>query len=125
MTKQIINSDKAPKAIGPYSQAVISQGKIYLSGQLPIDPSTGKMVEGLEAQTKQSLHNIKAILESANLTLDHVVKVGIFLKDLANFKIVNEIYGTYFTQNYPARSTVQVAKLPMDAEVEIEVIAAL
>lgn len=123
--KQVISSENAPKAIGPYSQANKYNDLVFVSGQLPIDPVTGKLVEGIEAQAKQSLDNIMAILAEAGSSLVKVLKVNIFLKDLANFKTVNEIYSTYFTENYPARSTVEVARLPMDALIEIEVVATL
>lgn len=123
MSKQIISTDQAPKAIGPYSQAIVHSDLIFVSGQVPIDPEVGKIVEGIEAQIKRCLDNISAILAAAGSGWDKVLKTTIFLKDMNNFKIVNEIYSRYFTGNYPARSTVQVARLPLDAEIEIEAIA--
>lgn len=123
--KQVISTDGAPKAIGPYSQAQKYGNFIFVSGQLPINPVSGKMAEGIEAQAKQSMDNIGAILKEAGSSFSNVLKTVIFLKDLSSFKTVNEIYSTYFSGNYPARSTVEVARLPMDAQIEIEVIAAV
>lgn len=123
MIKKIISTENAPKAIGPYSQANRIQDLVFVSGQLPINPDTGGFASGIEAQAKQCLENIKVILTEAGSDLTKVVKSTIFLKDMNNFKVVNEVYATYFTENYPARSTVEVARLPLDAEVEIEVIA--
>lgn len=123
--KQIISTSKAPAAIGPYSQAVEAGGLVITSGQLPIDPATGAFPEGIQAQTKQSLTNVKTILESAGTDMDHVLKTTVFLKDMNDFGAMNEVYATFFTQgSYPARSAVEVARLPKDALVEIEVIAA-
>ena len=121
--KTVIQTDHAPKAIGPYSQGTAFGALVFTSGQLPIDPSTGTMPEGIEAQTTQSLNNVKAILEAQGLSLDHVLKTTVYLSDMANFAAMNEIYKTYFDGNYPARSAFQVARLPLDALVEIEVIA--
>ena len=122
--KTIVNTDKAPAAIGPYVQAVKAGGLVITSGQLPIDPATGAFPEGIQAQTRQSLTNVKAILEEAGLTMDDVLKTTVFLSDMNNFAAMNEVYATFFT-SFPARSAVEVARLPKDALVEIEVIAAL
>lgn len=122
--KQILNTSQAPKAIGPYSQAVKAGGMLFVSGQLPADKDSGNIVNGgIEAQTRQSLENIKAILTAAGVTLDNVVKTAVFLKNMDDFSAMNAVYAEYFTQNCPARACVQVAKLPKDALVEIEVIA--
>lgn len=124
--KSIVNTAKAPAAIGPYAQAVKTEGLLITSGQLPIDPATGAFPEGIKAQTQQSLTNVKAILEEAGLTMDNVIKTTVFLSDMNNFGAMNEVYATFFTEgSYPARSAVEVARLPKDALVEIEVIAAL
>ena len=122
--KTIISTAKAPAAIGPYSQATDLGSLVITSGQLPIDPATGAFPEGVQEQTKQSLANVKAILEAAGLTMDSVVKTTVFLSDMNNFGAMNEVYATFFTEDsYPARSAVEVARLPKDALVEIEVIA--
>ena len=122
--KNIINTTNAPAAIGPYSQAIDLGNMVITSGQLPLDPATGAFPEGIQAQTKQSLTNVKAILEAAGLTMDAVVKTTVFLSDMNNFGAMNEVYATFFTEgSYPARSAVEVARLPKDALVEIEVIA--
>jgi 2-iminobutanoate/2-iminopropanoate deaminase len=118
-----IHTKKAPKAVGPYSQAIVVHGFIYCAGQIGIDPKTNELVDGLEKQTHQLFSNIKAVLEEAGSDLDHVVKTTIFLKDIADYAKVNELYGTYFTIHKPARSAVAVASLPKDALIEIEVIA--
>lgn len=124
--KAIISTDRAPAAIGPYAQAVRTSGLVITSGQLPIDPATGAFPEGIQAQTRQSLTNVKAILEEAGLTMDAVLKTTVFLSDMNNFGAMNEVYASFFTEgSYPARSAVEVARLPKDALVEIEVIAAL
>lgn len=123
--KEIISTESAPKAIGPYSQATKLNGLVFVSGQLPMDPKTGKLVDGIENQAKQSLENLAAILTEAGSDLSKVVKTTIFLKNLEHFQTVNAIYAQYFTSRYPARSTVQVAKLPLDAEIEIEAIGAV
>lgn len=124
--KSIVNTAKAPAAIGPYAQAVKTEGLLITSGQLPIDPATGAFPEGIKAQTRQSLTNVKAILEEAGLTMDNVIKTTVFLSDMNNFGAMNEVYAAFFTEgSYPARSAVEVARLPKDALVEIEVIAAL
>ncbi|WP_371364271.1 2-iminobutanoate/2-iminopropanoate deaminase [Sporomusa rhizae] len=122
--KQVINTDKAPKAIGPYSQAIKANGFLFVSGQLPVVPATGEFAEGgVAAQTKQSLENIKSILLQAGATLDDVVKTTVFIKDMNDFSVVNNVYGEYFSKNFPARACFEVARLPKDALVEIEVIA--
>ena len=124
--KQIISTEKAPKAIGPYSQAVIHDGLAYLSGQIPLDPATGTLVPGdVAAQTERVLENVKAVLEAAGASLDSVLKTTVFLKDMGDFPKMNEVYGRYFAENPPARSTVQAAKLPRDVMVEIDAIAAV
>jgi 2-iminobutanoate/2-iminopropanoate deaminase len=122
--KQIIKTDNAPQAIGPYSQAVEANGFVFLSGQIPLDPETGEFVEGgIVEQTEQVLRNLRAVLEAAGSSLDLVVKTSVFLADMADFAAMNEVYGRYFTTKHPARATVQAARLPRDARVEIEVIA--
>lgn len=123
--KAILSTENAPKAIGPYSQGVLAGDLLFLSGQLPIDPATGEIVAtDIEGQTKQSLTNVKAILESAGCTMDHVVKTTVFLKDINEFTKMNEVYKEFFHEgNYPARSAIQVAAIPKDAKVEIEVVA--
>lgn len=123
--KKIINSSKAPAPIGPYNQAVLSGNTLFVSGQIPIDPSTGKLVEGdIKKETKQSMENLKAILEEAGMTFDHVVKSTIFIKDMHQFSEINEVYGSYFdADTAPARETVEVANLPRFVNVEISMIA--
>ncbi|MCQ2908404.1 RidA family protein [Helicobacter pylori] len=122
--KEVIHSTLAPKAIGPYSQAIATNDLVFVSGQLGIDASTGEFKDAdIHSQTTQSMENIKAILKEAGLGMDSVVKTTILLKSLDDFAVVNEIYGSYFTEPYPARATFQVAKLPKDALVEIEAIA--
>ena len=121
---QSFSSPFAPKAIGPYSQAVRVGDLLFLSGQVPLDPATGNMVEGdIVAQTRRVLDNMGAILKSAGLSYAHVARTTIFLADMNDFAKVNEVYGSYFTEPYPARATVQVARLPKDARVEIDAIA--
>ncbi|MFE4430389.1 RidA family protein [Peribacillus butanolivorans] len=121
--KNAISTNNAPGAIGPYSQAVKMEDFLFVSGQLPINPSTNEMPESVAEQTKQSLENVKAILEAAGSDLQHVLKTTVFLKDMNTFTKMNEVYQSYFTENYPARSAVEVARLPKEALVEIEVIA--
>lgn len=123
MEKQIISTTLAPGAIGPYSQAVQIGDFVYTSGQLGLIPETGQLAEGVEAQTAQALRNVSAILEAAGTGLNHVVKTTVFLKDMNDFTKVNEVYGSFFVEPYPARSAVEVARLPKDGLVEIEVIA--
>ena len=123
--KTVISTSQAPAAIGPYAQAVETNGLVITSGQLPIDPATGAFPEGIQAQTRQSLTNVKAILTEAGTDMDRVLKTTVFLSDMNNFAAMNEIYATFFTEgSYPSRSAVEVARLPKDALVEIEVIAA-
>ena len=123
--KKLINSAKAPGAAGPYSQAIAADRFVFVSGQLPVDPATGSIPEGIEAQANASLSNVKAVLEAAGCTLNDVVKTTVFLSDMGNFSVVNEIYAGYFGEPFPARSCFQVAKLPKDALVEVEAIAVL
>ena len=126
MGKKVIHTDKAPKAIGPYSQAIQAGNFLFLSGQIPLDPKTGELVKGdIRQQTQRVLENIKGVLESQGLGMENVVKVTIFLKDIGNFIPVNEVYATYFPSSPPARSTVEVSKLPRNAEIEIEAIAVI
>ncbi len=121
--KSVISTTAAPKAIGPYSQAIEAAGMIFLSGQLPIDPATGAMPEGIEAQTRQSFENIKAILAEAGCTVDHIVKTTVYLADMSLFEAMNEVYARQFGNSFPARSAFAVKELPKQALVEIEVIA--
>lgn len=122
--KTVVNTDKAPAAIGPYSQAIKAGGFLFISGQIPVDPAIGEVVTGgIEAQTRQVLENLTAILACQGLSVDNVVKTGVFLKDMNDFQIVNAIYGEYFSKEEPARACVQIAKLPKDVLVEIEAIA--
>lgn len=122
--KEIIATDKAPGAIGPYSQAVKCGNMVFVSGQIPIDPATGNFVsEDIAEQTEQVLKNLKAVLEAAGSSLGAVVKTTVFLADMNDFAVMNEIYGRYFNENSPARATVQAARLPRDARVEIDCIA--
>ncbi|NHJ31815.1 MAG: RidA family protein [Asgard group archaeon] len=125
MTKRfVIKTDKAPKAVGPYSQGIIAGDLIFVSGQIPFDPINNKMVEGsIKDQTEQSLKNVKAVIEAAGATLADVVKCTVFLKDMNDFKDMNEVYSIFFTENPPARAAVEVARLPLDVGVEIEAIA--
>jgi 2-iminobutanoate/2-iminopropanoate deaminase len=131
--KKIVSTDLAPKAIGPYSQAVIddmsrpgSRQLVFLSGQIPLDPSSGQVVQGdIAAQTERVLQNIKAVLEAAGASFDSVLKTTVYLKDMGDFSKMNEVYGRYFKENPPARSTVQAARLPRDVMVEIDAIAAV
>ena len=124
MKKKVIQTDQAPKAIGPYSQAIQAGNLLFISGQIPIDPATGELMKGeMGQQTMRVLDNIKGILGSQGLGTEDVVKVTIFLKNMENFNQVNEVYATYFSSLPPARSTVEVARLPRDVEIEIEAIA--
>lgn len=123
---KIIETKNAPAAIGPYSQATIINNTLYISGQIPFDPNTKACVPGgIKEQTKQSLTNLKAIIEAAGASLEKVARVGIFLKDMNDFQIMNEVYATYFKDHKPARACVEVARLPKDVLVEIEAIVAL
>lgn len=120
--KTIINTTNAPAPIGPYSQAVKAGGFLFVSGQVAINPATGELVlDDIKTEAKQVMENIKAILTEAGLNFSHVIKTGIFLKDMNDFAAVNEVYGAYFTDNFPARETVQVAGLPKNVNVEISV----
>ncbi|HEY7585867.1 MAG TPA: RidA family protein [Candidatus Deferrimicrobiaceae bacterium] len=122
--RKTVRTDKAPAAIGPYSQAVRSGGFLFCSGQIPLDPETGKLVEGgIEAQTERVLMNLEAVLAAGGATLAAVVKTTVFLADLADFPAMNAVYGRYFPEDPPARATVQAARLPAGARVEIEAVA--
>ena len=121
--KKVISTTSAPGAIGPYSQAIDTGSFVYASGQIPLNPVTGEIPEGITEQTRQSLENVKAILSAAGLSVDNVVKTTVFLSDMANFGPMNEVYGQVFTEPYPARSAVAVRELPKGVLVEIEVIA--
>lgn len=123
--KKIIATEKAPAAIGPYSQGIRVGDLIITSGQLGIDPATGAFPQGISAQTRQSLTNCKAVLEAAGASMTHVIKTTVFLRDMNDFAAMNEVYAAFFEGAYPARSAVQVARLPKDADVEIECIAVL
>lgn len=122
--KKIIQTDQAPAAIGPYSQAIEVNGMIFTSGVIPIDPATNTLVEGdITTQAKQAIGNLQALLEAAGSSCDEVIKTTVFIKDMNDFAKVNEVYATYFTNHYPARSCVEVARLPKDVLIEIEAIA--
>jgi 2-iminobutanoate/2-iminopropanoate deaminase len=124
--RQAISSVAAPKAIGPYSQAIRTGSLLFVSGQIPLDPATGAMIEGdVAAQTHRVFQNLAAILKEAGASFDHVVRTTVYLADMNDFGVVNEVYGTYFSSPAPARATVQAARLPKDARVEIDLIAAL
>jgi len=124
--KKIIFTDKAPKAIGPYSQAIRTESLVFTAGQAGLDPTTGELVEGgIEAQTRQALTNLKYVLEASDSDLNYVVKTTVFLKDMNDFAKMNAVYGEFFSQNPPARSTIAAAALPKGALVEIEVLALL
>jgi 2-iminobutanoate/2-iminopropanoate deaminase len=122
--KKIISTDRAPKAIGPYSQAVVVNGLAFLSGQIPLDPETNQLIQGdVVAQTVRVLENMKIVLEACGSSLEQVVKTTVFVKDLSEFATINETYAKYFPENPPARSTVEAARLPRDVRVEIECVA--
>ncbi len=124
MNKEIISTSKAPAAVGPYSQAIKVGDFLFASGQIPFDPKTNELVaDDIESQTRQVMKNVTAVLEAADLTLDNVVKTTVFMKDMNDFTQVNEIYAEYFTDNPPARSAVEAARLPKDVLIEMEVIA--
>ncbi|MCC6804205.1 MAG: RidA family protein [Anaerolineae bacterium] len=124
MSREVIRTDSAPGAVGPYSQAIVANGFIYTAGQVPLIPGTKTLREGaIREQTAQALDNVKAILEAAGTSLDKVVKTTVFMVNLGDFAAMNEVYAGYFTANPPARSTVQVSALPVGAQVEIEVVA--
>jgi 2-iminobutanoate/2-iminopropanoate deaminase len=121
--KEVISTEKGPKAIGPYSQAIKANGLIYTAGQIPFDPATGQLIQGDAAQqTSRVLENLKAIVEAAGSSLEKAVKATVYLKDMNDFTAMNEVYARYFTQNSPARSTVEVSRLPRDVRVEIDLI---
>jgi len=122
--KKTVATEKAPKAIGPYSQAIVHNGLAFLSGQIPLDPATGQVVEGdIAVQTARVLDNLTAVLEACGASLENVVKTTVFIKDMGEFARMNEVYGRYFAANPPARSTVEAARLPRDVRVEIDAIA--
>jgi len=124
MRKKVIQTERAPKAIGPYSQAIQAGNLLFISGQIPLNPATGELVMGdVRQQTTRVLENIKGILESQGIKMEDVIKTTIFLKNMGNFNQVNEVYANYFPSFPPARSTVEVARLPRDVEIEIEAIA--
>ena len=127
MNKTIIKTNKAPEPVGPYNQGIIARGAlIFTAGQIPIDPDTNKIIEGtFEEQVERVLQNIKAVLEEAGSSMDNLVKVTVFLKDISNFGKVNDVFRKYFGDDAPARSAIQVSKLPLDVEIEIEGIAVL
>ncbi len=125
MDKHVIASEQAPAALGPYSAGIATGNLAFLSGQLGLDPVTGELADGVVAQAEQALKNVEALLTAAGATLDNVVKTTVFLADIADFNAVNEVYGSRFTEPYPARSAVQVGALPKGALVEIECIVAL
>ena len=122
--KQIIHTNNAPQAIGPYSQAVMANGTLYVSGQIPVLPATGAIVsDKVEDQARQVMENVKAVVEAAGLTLDNVVKTTVFIKNMDDFAVINGIYSEYFKENCPARACVEVARLPKDVLIEMEAIA--
>jgi 2-iminobutanoate/2-iminopropanoate deaminase len=126
MTKKIVETDKAPSPVGPYSQAVIAGRLVFASGQTSVDPQTGELIDGdIGAQTAQVLRNLEAVLEAAGSGLEHVLKVTVFLADMNDFAAMNEAYGRFFTREHPARTTIQAAALPLRARIEIELIAAV
>jgi 2-iminobutanoate/2-iminopropanoate deaminase len=122
--RQVIATEGAPRAIGPYSQAVLANGFAFLSGQIPLDPATNQIVEGdVAVQTERVIENLRAVLEACGSSLEQVVKTTVFLRDMGDFARMNEVYARYFAANAPARSTVQAARLPRDVSVEIDIIA--
>jgi len=122
--KKIVSTDRAPKAIGPYSQAVVANGFVFVSGQIPLDPATGQIVAGgIAEQTAQVFENIKNVLEAAGSSLDQAVKTTVYLKDMGDFAPMNEVYARYFPANSPARATVEAARLPRDVRIEMDCIA--
>lgn len=124
--KKIIKTENAPAPIGPYNQATIANGMLFVSGQIPADPKTGEILDGtIEEETHLVMKNLKAILSEAGCDFSNVLKASIFISDMNNFSQINGVYGSYFTDNYPARETVEVARLPKDVNVEISVIAAI
>jgi 2-iminobutanoate/2-iminopropanoate deaminase len=126
MVKQIVNTKNAPKAIGPYSQAIKADKLVFISGQIPIDPINGSLVlGGIEKQTKRVMENIKSVIEASGCKMEHIVKTTIYLRNMDDFKFVNTVYEKYFSNNFPARSTVEVSNLPKNVDVEIDTIACL
>ncbi len=126
MSRTVVQTESAPKAIGPYSQAIVANGFVFCSGQIPLDPATGAVIEGgIEAQTHQVLKNLSAVLQAAGASLGQVVKTTVFLQSMGDFAAMNAVYATYFTENPPGRSTIEVAKLPRAALVEVEAVAVL
>ena len=127
MNKRVIQTSQSPKAIGPYSQAVVAGNFLFTSGQVPFDPGTGAMIEdrSIEAQTRRALQNLQGILSAAGVTMDHVVRTTVYLKDMNSFAQMNAVYAEFFTSNPPARSTVEVARLPKDVDIEIDCVAVL
>lgn len=126
MTKQIIHTDRAPAAIGPYSQAVRAGGTVYFSGQIPLDPATGNLVEGdIAVQTRRAFDNLKAVAEAADGSLDRIVRLGLYLTDLSQFAAVNAVMQEYFAAPYPARSTIEVSGLPKGAAFEVDAVMVL
>ncbi|MCZ0874540.1 RidA family protein [Peribacillus sp. AS_2] len=123
MIIEAIITKEAPKAIGPYSQGIKAGNIMYTSGQLPIDPKTGEMPDNIEEQTRMSLENLKKVLEAAGSSLQQVIKTTVFLSDMNHFAVMNQVYGEFFSDNYPARSAIEVARLPKDAFIEIEALA--
>ncbi|MBQ9886190.1 MAG: RidA family protein [Lachnospiraceae bacterium] len=121
--KKVISTDKAPAAIGPYSQAIEANGFVFASGQIPVDPATGEIAQGIEAQATQAIGNLAALLEAAGTSVDNVVKTSVFIKDMNDFAVVNKIYASFFKAECPARSCVEVSRLPKDVLIEIEAIA--
>lgn len=124
-TKRAVETADAPKAIGPYSQAIVANGFVFAAGQIGTDPKTGTLVEGVEAQTEQALKNIAAVLSASGSSMENVVKTTVFLADINDFAKMNEIYSKHFKAPFPARTTVQVARLPRDARIEIEAVAVI
>jgi 2-iminobutanoate/2-iminopropanoate deaminase len=126
MSRQVVHTEGAPRAIGPYSQAIIANGFVFCSGQIALDPATGELIEGdVAAQTERAIQNLQAVLEAAGSSLAHVVKTTVFLQDMADFAAMNAVYGRFFSANPPARSTVGNLALPRGARFEIEAIAVL
>lgn len=124
MTRKRIQTDNAPAAVGPYSQAIVANGLVFTAGQVPLVPETSKLIQGdIQAQTRQALDNVKAVLEAAGSSLAQVVKVTVYLDDINDFAAMNEVYATYFTGEPPARSAFEVARLPLGAQIEIEAVA--
>ncbi|MBR5318447.1 MAG: RidA family protein [Peptococcaceae bacterium] len=122
--KQVIQTNNAPQAIGPYSQAILAGDTLYVSGQIPVVPATGAIVsDNVEEQARQVMENVKAVVEAAGLTLDHVVKTSVFIKNMDDFAKINAVYSEYFKENCPARACVEVARLPKDVQIEMEAIA--